>query len=54
MKKKEEYWNLKREFKNVPKAVIWEASDSYSNKDILINVSGRGDKDLEQVMNYGK
>ncbi len=25
-----------------------------ANKDILINVSGRGDKDLEQVMNYGK
>lgn len=25
-----------------------------SKKDILINVSGRGDKDLEQVMNYDK
>ncbi len=25
-----------------------------SKKDILVNLSGRGDKDLEQVMNYGK
>lgn len=25
-----------------------------ANKDILVNLSGRGDKDLEQVMNYGK
>jgi tryptophan synthase beta chain len=25
-----------------------------ARKDILVNLSGRGDKDLEQVMNYGK
>lgn len=25
-----------------------------AHKDILVNLSGRGDKDLEQVMNYGK
>ena len=30
------------------------AAAAGAGKDILINVSGRGDKDLEQVMNYGK
>lgn len=30
------------------------AAGAGARKDILINLSGRGDKDLEQVMNYGK
>lgn len=30
------------------------AAGKGAKKDILINLSGRGDKDLEQVMNYGK
>ena len=34
---KEEYWRLKREYSNVPKAVIWEANEHYSNKEMLVN-----------------
>jgi tryptophan synthase beta chain len=30
------------------------AAGKGAHKDILVNLSGRGDKDLEQVMNYGK
>ena len=37
LKSKEEYRALKNEFWEVPKSVIWEASDHYMNRDMLVN-----------------
>lgn len=47
LKNKEEYKKLKREYYQIPRAVIREASEHYSNKEVLLNFLNGINKQLE-------